>query len=344
MKIRHRQGAYPIIFTTLEVAREAVPAESFVVTDSHLSEKYVHHFRPDLPTLVVPAGETSKSMGQFDRIVNWLARNGMRRHQHLVAFGGGMIGDLAGFAASTYMRGVPLIQIPTTLLSMVDSSVGGKVGIDLPTGKNLVGAFKAPTTVYICPEVLQTLPDREFTAGVAEVLKYGFIMDEPLITGLSKLPLMPGDGRLAEIIRTCISHKATIVERDEMDTSGLRATLNFGHTVGHAIETLQDFQGLLHGEAVAVGMATEAQISESLGLAPPLTRAAITATLSAHNLPTAIPDELSTKDLVQAMLADKKSTGDGIAFSLVGGIGTCKLRTGVDVDDVIRSIDELKHD
>jgi len=198
--------------------------------------------------------------------------------------------------------------------------------------------------VYICPEVLQTLPDREFTAGVAEVLKYGFIMDEPLIASLSKLPLMPGDGRLTEIIRTCISHKATIVERDEMDTSGLRATLNFGHTVGHAIETLQDFQGLLHGEAVAVGMATEAQISESLGLAPPLTRAAITATLCAHNLPTAIPDELSAEDLVRAMLSDKKSTGDGLAFSLVGGIGTCKLRTGVNVDDVIRSIDELKRD
>lgn len=341
MRIRHRQGSYPIIFTTLDVARDAVPFDALIVTDSNLAEVYIRHFRTDIPTLVVPAGEASKSMEQFERIVTWLARHEMRRAQPLVAFGGGVIGDLAGFAASTYARGVPLIQIPTTLLAMVDSSVGGKVGIDLPQGKNLIGSFKAPATVYICPEVLQTLPEREFRAGVAEVLKYGFIMDEPLATNLAKLPLFPSDGRLPEIIKTCIKHKAAVVERDEFDSTGLRAILNFGHTVGHAIEKLQNYEGWLHGEAISAGMVAEASLSENLGLAPIGTRAAIASALAAHNLPTVLPNDLPPADLVAAMRFDKKATDEGLAFSLVTGIGTCKLVMGVKEDDVLRSLDEF---
>ncbi|MBL8060292.1 MAG: 3-dehydroquinate synthase [Chthonomonas sp.] len=344
MKIRHRQGAYPIIFTSLEVARDAIPNDAYVVTDSNLAKIYVRHFRHDLPTLVVPAGEKSKSVPQYDRIVNWLARHQMLRSQPLVAFGGGMIGDLVGFAASTYMRGVPLIQIPTTLLSMVDSSVGGKVGVDLESGKNLIGAFKAPATVYICPEVLQSLPEREFRSGVAEILKYGFVMDEPLASSLARLPLLPGDGRLPDTIKTCIAHKAAIVERDEFDLTGQRAILNFGHTVGHAIEALQDYQGLLHGEAIAIGMVAEAQLSEDLGFAPPLTRAAIEDALVSHGLPTRIPEEIETLDLIRIMQTDKKATGTGLAFSLVGSIGTCKLQTGVTMDDALRSLNELRRD
>ena len=344
MKIRHRQGAYPIIFTTLDVARDAVPSDAYVVTDSNLADVYARYFRDDLPTLVVPAGESSKTVAQYDRIVNWLAKHQMHRTQPLVAFGGGMIGDLVGFCASTYMRGVPLIQIPTTLLSMVDSSVGGKVGVDLVSGKNLVGAFKAPSTVYICPEVLESLPEREFRSGVAEILKYGFIMDEPLASSLARLPLLPGDGRLSDTIKACIAHKASIVERDEFDLTGIRAIVNFGHTVGHAIEVLQNYEGALHGEAIAIGMVVEAQLSEDLGFAPPLTRAAVEGALSAHGLPTTIPDDISTDNLVRSMQSDKKATMDGLAFSLVGSIGTCKLHTGVKLDVVLRSINELRRD
>ena len=342
MKVRHRHGAYPIIFTTLEVARDAVPHDALVVTDSNLAEVYVEHFRPSIPTLVVPAGESSKSIEQYARILNWLSHHKAKRNQPIVAFGGGVIGDLVGFVAGTYMRGVPLIQIPTSLLAMVDSSVGGKVGIDLPQGKNLVGVFKAPDTVYLCEELLETLPEREFRSGVAEVLKYGFIMDAPLAKDLASRPLLPGDDRLASVLRTCIQHKAFIVERDEFETTGLRATLNFGHTLGHAIEVLQGYSDWLHGEAIAVGMVFEAFLAEKLGVAAEGTRDHIEATVTAHRFSSKIPDTLDTDELVELMSLDKKARKRALAFSLVSDIGTCKLVHGVEPDHVRQSLNEFR--
>lgn len=343
MTIRHRLGAYPIIFTALEVALDALPRDAKMVTDSNLDALYGARTSADRSQLVVPAGERSKSMAQFQNVIEWLAESNTKRNQSVVAFGGGVIGDLVGFAAGSYMRGVPLIQVPTSLLAMVDSSVGGKVGIDLPAGKNLVGMFKPPSSVYVCHELLTTLPEREFRSGLAEVLKYGFIMDEAMIQELSQSPLEIGDSRLCDVIRTCIQHKAFVVERDEYETSGLRATLNFGHTVGHAIETLQGYADWLHGEAISAGMVAEAHLAESLRLAPPGTRASIEKTLAAHGLPVELPAGMTGDVLVEAMHMDKKAGKNGLAFSLVTDIGTCKLVPAVDTEHVRRTLNELTH-
>ncbi|MCZ7580003.1 MAG: 3-dehydroquinate synthase [Fimbriimonadaceae bacterium] len=216
----------------------------------------------------MPPGEPTKSVAMLERVARWLAQSGATRRSKVVAFGGGVIGDLAGLAAATYMRGVELIQVPTTLLAQVDSSVGGKVGIDLPEGKNLVGAFHAPTAVWIPPEALMTLPKREFINGAAEVWKYAFAVDSALLSSLESHPLVPESSKLKEVIARCIDLKRQIVEQDERDERGIRAVLNFGHTIGHALERASNYESLLHGEAIAIGMAVEARIGEELELSP----------------------------------------------------------------------------
>lgn len=339
MTVRFRGGSYPIIFTRLITAMGELPSRTRWITDSHVAHLYPTDSLP-FPTHVVPAGEASKSFDVYQSVLHWLADTKTKRGDTVVAFGGGVIGDLAGFAAATYMRGVSLVQIPSTLLAMVDSSVGGKVGIDLPQGKNLVGAFKPPKAVYVCPELLQTLPEREWRSGLAEVLKYGFIMDAAAARELHQAPLMPNDDRMEAWIKRSIEHKAYVVERDEYETTGLRATLNFGHTVGHAIEKLQNYTDWLHGEAIAAGMVVETLIAEKLGLCPVGTRAWIESSIAAHGLPTRLPAGCDPKSLVETMALDKKAGADGLAFSFVTDIGTCKLFPSVNVDDVRRILEE----
>ena len=323
MIVRHSGGEYPIIETTLLQALTDLPKDARVITDSNVVTVVPPLNRP---TLVLPAGEATKSLERFGEVLGWLARTGASRQTTLVALGGGVVGDLVGFVAAAYMRGVPLLQVPTTLLAMVDSSVGGKVAVDLPEGKNLAGAFWPPTEVRLPLDALNTLPPRQRTNGMAEVLKYGFIMDAPLLDE----PL--------DVMR-CVRLKAQVVEEDEHETTGRRAILNFGHTVGHAIERLTGYGPVLHGEAISIGMVVEADLGVSLGVTAPGTSERVRETLRAHGLPTAHETTREAEAMLSAMRGDKKAVGGRLAFSLLTRIGECKLVTDVPEDDVRRVLE-----
>ena len=284
--------------------------------------------------LAVSPGEQSKSLETFGEALSWLAQSNATRKTTLVALGGGVVGDLAGFVAASYMRGIRFVQIPTTLLAMVDSSVGGKVGIDLSEGKNLAGAFKAPDAVYVPIELLRSLPARQFTNGMAEVLKYGFIMDAPLAERLRQSTLYPTHPGLEHVVMRCIQLKAEVVEEDEFETTGKRATLNFGHTIGHAIEHAYAYGKILHGEAIAIGMVLEAQLGEELGITERGTAKVVTEDIARYGLPTAIDPSLSPRDLINAMYRDKKASTGSLAFSLLTDVGRCKLVQDVPPDMV----------
>lgn len=334
MVIKHRTGSYPVKLRPLADALTGLGPGHFVVTDSNVHRLYGHLLPAGLPVLVIEPGEETKNLASFGRILEWLASSGARRDSALVALGGGVIGDLAGFAASAYMRGINLIQMPTTLLSQVDSSVGGKVGVDLPQGKNLVGAFCAPAEVVVAIETLQTLEDRQFNSGMAEVLKYGFIMDVVLLESLSIAPLHKESAILGSIVERCISLKASVVQDDEFETTGRRAILNFGHTVGHAIEQATEYKTYLHGEAISIGMVVEAALGERLGITKAGVADMVRSTLHFQGLPTTIATPIATERLMAAMRTDKKATSGGLAFSLLTDIGGCKLVQDVPEEDV----------
>ena len=251
--------------------------------------------------------------------------SGFGRDSAILALGGGVVGDLAGFLAATYMRGVPVVQIPTTLLAMIDASIGGKTGIDTPAGKNLVGAFHHPAGVLIDPQVLDTLPLRELRAGIAELIKYGAIADETYFAEVqAALPdLVSGkpanSDRLRSIIVRSVEIKVDIVSRDERE-DGLRKVLNFGHTIGHAVELISGYS-LLHGEAVAIGMALEGAVAERIGVARPGTAGEITRVLELAGLPTALPASVSLDAVIEAMRSDKKRRKGNTMLSVPLRIG-----------------------
>jgi len=251
--------------------------------------------------------------------------SGLGRDSVMLALGGGVVGDLAGFVAATYMRGVPVVQIPTTLLAMIDASIGGKTGIDTPAGKNLVGSFHHPTAVLIDPQLLATLPLRELRAGIAELVKYGAIADEAYFAEVeSAVPhLLAEKGRnsdrLHSIIVRSVEIKADIVSRDERE-DGLRKILNFGHTIGHAVESISGYS-LLHGEAVAIGMALEGALAERIGLARSGTAEEITRVLRLAGLPTTLPPNIGLDAVIEAMRSDKKRRQAKTMFSLPLRIG-----------------------
>jgi 3-dehydroquinate synthase len=258
----------------------------------------------------VPPGEKSKSMNEVAGLLSFLAQNKMPRSGVVIGLGGGVVGDLAGFVAASYLRGVAFIQIPTTLLAMVDSSVGGKTGVNLPEGKNLVGAFHQPKLVVADLDTLTTLPPREFAAGMAEVIKYGAIRDRALFERVAK-GVTPQDAGLAEIIETCVTIKARIVERDEFETKGERALLNFGHTIGHAIEKATGYTRYLHGEAIALGMRAAAWLSRhEKGLAQEDARD-LDVALIANNLPVVLDQAVESDAILAALGNDKKVAADG---------------------------------
>jgi len=316
MTITHARGSYLIEFA---FDPERLPQDRIILTDENLHRLYGEKFG-FVDAIVVAHGESSKSLEVYSQVVRELAKRRASRKTTLVAFGGGVVGDLGGFVAATYMRGVPFVQVPTSLLAMVDSSVGGKVGIDLPEGKNLVGAFWPPQAVYIDLAFLHTLPAREVNAGMAEVWKYGYILDRNLLDRLE-------DSKAADedTIRRCIELKAQVVEMDEFETNGERAKLNFGHTIGHAVEASMAYEGMLHGEAIAIGMVAEARLGEHLGFTEPGTAKTVRGQLERQGLPTQIPPQLDAEQLLVAMYRDKKATGGKLAFSLVPRLGECKL-------------------
>jgi 3-dehydroquinate synthase len=320
----------------LAEAVHALPPNCVFVTDQNVASHYRSFLPHDAAVLIVPAGEESKSVARWSELQSSLAARNTSRNSTVVALGGGVIGDLAGFVAATYMRGVGLIQIPTTLLSQVDSSVGGKVGIDLPEGKNLTGAFYPPASVFVCLETLATLPKRELRNGMAEVWKYGFALDKTLFESLSN-----GLADREEIVRRCIDLKRQVVEADEFETSGERAKLNFGHTVGHAIERIEGYGSILHGEAISIGMVAEAAIGESIGLTQRGTKEAIEQCLSSEGLPTTSLVLRKVDMLIEAMRTDKKASAGRLAFSLVPRIGECQLVADVPEDDVRKVLAKL---
>ena len=317
-----------------------------VVTDANVAPNYLARVEAAfagkrVAAHVLPPGEQEKTLGRFGELMSALAALGASRDATLVALGGGVVGDMTGFAAACWMRGVRFVQLPTTLLAMVDSSVGGKTAVDLPEGKNLVGAFHQPAAVIADTATLATLPDRELRAGLAEVLKYGALGDPAFFAWVeaNAAALRARDaGALAHAIATSCAMKAGIVARDETET-GERMLLNFGHTFGHAIEAEQGFGALVHGEAVAVGMVLAARLSAALGLAPAVDADRLAAVLGALGLPTAMPADLDAEAVLARMRLDKKNVSGSLRLILWRGIGQAFVATGIDAAAVRRVLD-----
>jgi 3-dehydroquinate synthase len=283
-------------------------------------------------TVVLPDGEQHKTFDNVARVLDALATLGASRDATVIALGGGVIGDLAGFAAACWMRGVNFVQMPTTLLAMVDSSVGGKTGVNLPVGKNLVGAFHQPRAVVIDTDTLATLPLREYLAGLAEVVKYGAIGDETFFSWLeahADALLAREPGALVNAIAASCRHKAGVVARDERE-EGERALLNFGHTFGHAIEVEAGYGTLLHGEAVAIGMQLAARLSTTLGRAPAADAERLENLLIRLGLPTRLPHGSDPDRLIGRMRLDKKSVSGQLRLILWRGLGAADIVGGID--------------
>ena len=288
-----------------------------LITDDNLKQNYELYAKSIMDYAIaqylfywVAAGEPAKSLSQYQAIIRWLAAEKFTRNDMIIALGGGVIGDLAGFVAASYLRGVAFVQLPTTLLAMVDSSVGGKTGVNLPEGKNLVGAFHQPKLVVADLDTLATLPPNQFAAGMAEVIKYGAIRDAALFERVAK-GVKPGDADLDEIVEKCVAIKARIVENDEFETKGERALLNFGHTIGHAIEKATGYTTYLHGEAISLGMRAAAWLSRRVaGLSQESARD-IDVALIANQLPVVLKPEVDSQAILAALGNDKKVAADG---------------------------------
>lgn len=305
----------------------------FLLTDSNVRRLYGRHLHHllllyDVPSVLIefPAGEASKNAGVAGMIYTGLLEAGVRRDSLIIALGGGVVGDLAGYVAATILRGIPFVQVPTTLLAQVDSSVGGKVGIDHPPGKNLVGAFHQPLGVYVDPAVLGTLPGRQFRNGLAEIVKIAVALDRPFFKILERKlgTLEKNDvAALAMIVARAVGLKSAVVGADERER-GLRKSLNLGHTIGHALEAGSTYS-LSHGSAVSIGMAVEAEFSVRLGLSRPADARRILAVLESCRLPVRVPPSINPKIFYAAMAADKKSAADEPRFVLPAGLGRCAI-------------------
>lgn len=317
-----------------------------LVTDGHVCHQHAAAVGASLhlagfhcEVAVLEPGEQTKSLDSASTLYDRLVAMHADRHTIVVAVGGGVIGDLAGFVAATYARGIPFVQVPTTLLAQVDSSVGGKVGINHRQGKNLIGAFHQPLGVFLDTSVLATLPLRDYRSGLAEVVKYGVILDAPFFEYL-EAHLAGLNARSSDVLRHVVARscrlKADVVERDEFEKTGLRAVLNYGHTFAHAFEALCGYGELLHGEAVAIGMVYAARLARKLGRIDDAIVTRQTNLLTAVGLPTRLPDpaRLSTADLLDRMRLDKKSAGGKLRFVLPTKLGHVELVEGVGEADV----------
>ena len=325
-------GGRCAIITDRNVARHHAQAVEKVMTAAGF----------DCVVITVPAGEKAKSLAIVQRCHDQLARHRLERKSFIVALGGGVVGDVAGFVAATYLRGIPFVQVPTTLLAQVDSSVGGKVGVNLKAGKNLVGAFYQPRLVVCDLETMATLPEREFRSGLAEVVKYGIIWDEKLFRQLQRHGdrLIARDRKmLGAVVARCCAIKAEVVGQDETE-SGLRQILNFGHTIGHAIEAIAGYGKYLHGEAIAIGQTLAAQLSWRLLGLPESDAIRIGNLLAGLGLPNRIRLDASQKQrLLSAMRLDKKVSGGQIKFVLAKRIGQVVWGQHVPEDLIRRTLD-----
>lgn len=322
-------------------------SQHFIIIDENVEkhhQKYINDIFPNGEKIILKSGEETKSFDQLKELTQNILEKGIDRKALLIAIGGGVIGDITGFAASILLRGIPYIQIPTTLLSQVDSSVGGKTAINVQAGKNLVGSFYQPRAVFIDTIFLESLPDREIKAGYAEIVKYAFIRDKDFFNWLEengKKVISKSDEQLHYAIEKSCSHKVQIVQMDEKEKSGARALLNLGHTFGHAFEAEYQYDGrLLHGEAVAIGMVCAFEFSEKLGLCNKNEAAVAKSHLNRLGLPNSLHDLPNIKDkntswaqiLITHMLKDKKTTNKEINMILCQEIGKSILYSSVDVE------------
>lgn len=334
-----------------DIAGSVAPAHRYaIVADESTGALYGTRLAASLPAesvvhLRFPAGEASKTRDTWSVLTDALLDAGCGRDTTILALGGGVTGDLAGFLAATYLRGVAYLQVPTSLLAMVDSSIGGKTGVDTPRGKNLVGAFHRPAAVIVDPELLRTLPDTHLRAGLAEALKHAVIADASLFDWIgahaAELLADPGGPLMTQLIARAVSIKARVVEADERE-GGLRKTLNFGHTIGHAVEQLSGYS-LLHGEAVAIGMVAESRAAEMVGIAEPGTAARIAEALNRIGLPIAIPAGIAPAAILAAMRSDKKARAGLVEYALpcrIGEMAGAAQAYGIPVEDaaVVRGI------
>ena len=292
-------------------------------------------FRPSL--IKVRPGEESKTMAQAETICERMIEAGLDRSSFVVALGGGMVGDLAGFAAAIYHRGIPCVQMPTTLLAQVDSSIGGKTAVNVTAGKNLIGAWHQPALVISDVETLDTLPSREWRQGLAEVVKHAVIRDAEMFEMLPQFDRK----ELASLVRRNVEIKAAIVSADEHEKTGERALLNFGHTIGHAIERAGEYRDFLHGEAVSLGMVAACEISTRKAGLPDTERQKIIRTLRAFELPTTLPADFPKEKILEAIRFDKKFTQGAVRFVVASAIGTAHLSTDVTMDDLEAAIGKL---
>ena len=356
--VRTSTGEYPIwvgwgIMDEIgkKATTGAAPGAAYVVTDEGA---YLHGRRAQasleaagVPShiFVLPQGETSKTLDMASRLYEWLASRRAERGHLVAAVGGGIVGDLAGFVAATYLRGMPFAQVPTTVLAMMDSAVGGKTAVDLPEGKNLVGAFHQPQFVLADVEALKTLPARELNSGWAEAVKHGLILDAGLFEDFEKhgeaIRSLDPDTSIG-IIRRSAAIKAEVVSRDEKETLGLRALLNYGHTVGHAIEAVTGFSRYRHGEAVSIGMMAAAAISRDMGMLSDVEVERQRHALQAFRLPVSLDGaDVDTGALKDTMTLDKKTVGGAIRWVLLDGIGRAVIRSGVPGEVVDRALESL---
>jgi 3-dehydroquinate synthase len=289
----------------------------------------------------VPPGEGSKSLAQVERLSRLAAEAGLRRTDAMAALGGGVVGDLVGFVAASYHRGVRLLQVPTTLLAMVDSAIGGKTGVDLPEGKNYVGAIWQPELVVMDTDALATLSPRELACGFAEVVKYGLLDGPELFERVAAWPALPGPhAELVDLIRRCIDHKLAVVAMDEREL-GPRAALNLGHTVGHGIEAAAGYR-YRHGEAVSLGLLAALRLSEGAVGLDPSWRPRAAEILTRHGLPTRLDPDVATSAILETMSRDKKAEADALNMVLIAAPGDVRLRVSPSWDAISAAVEELR--
>jgi 3-dehydroquinate synthase len=333
-------GAGAISFSGELISCVSKPCRCVVVTDSNVGPLYAEAVELSLSQagfqpvrVTVPAGESSKSISQLGFICDAMIEAGLDRASLLIALGGGVVGDLAGFAAAVYYRGIPYIQIPTTIVSQVDSSVGGKTGVNAAGGKNLIGSFHQPRLVIADTDTLGSLPKREFNEGFAEVIKHAAIRDPAMLDSLDDLPLL---------IARNVGIKAAIVAEDEFETKGLRALLNFGHTIGHGIEAAAGYGKFLHGEAISLGLRAACRLSVEKSGLPEHEAARVSEALDTYRLPVQLDASIETEAILSALKKDKKFAAGGIRFVLLKRLGDAFVSDAVTEADIRRAIEGLR--
>jgi shikimate kinase/3-dehydroquinate synthase len=329
-------GEYPVFVGpgVLGVELWPLPSRRFCVTDSAVGALYAERLEPLAARVEVEPGESAKTLAEAERVLRELARAGMTREDHVVALGGGVVGDLAGFCAHLYQRGVQVIQVPTTLVAQVDSAYGGKTGVDLPEGKNYAGAYQLPAAVLADTSTLASLPREELAAGFVELLKTGLLAGGELWERSRGFEALDPSG-LADLVFACARYKCEVVAADERDT-GQRAVLNLGHTVGHAIEAASGYERYRHGEAIGLGLLAALRLSEA-----PRLRDEVEAVLRRHGLPVVLDPAVDLEQTLDALERDKKRTAEGVGFVLLSEPGAPRIGELVDPAKVRAAVEEL---